>query len=95
VPIGSHRPFGRESLKRRLTVGQQLALGLLTAYKGILSPHFTGSCRFLPSCSDYARQAIVEHGVIRGSWLATRRLARCHPFGQHGFDPVPPRPRGL
>jgi uncharacterized protein len=46
-------------------------------------------CRYLPSCSTYAREAIAEHGAARGSWLAARRLARCHPFGSHGFDPVP------
>jgi putative membrane protein insertion efficiency factor len=63
----------------------------ISAYKALLSPLFTGACRFHPSCSTYAASAVREHGVVRGSWLAARRLARCHPFGGSGFDPVPPR----
>jgi putative membrane protein insertion efficiency factor len=66
-----------------------IALALLRGYKLLLSPFFAGSCRFLPSCSDYAREAVVRHGVLRGSWLAARRLSRCHPLGASGFDPVP------
>jgi putative membrane protein insertion efficiency factor len=75
----------------RPTVAQRAALGLLTAYKGLISPLFAGSCRYVPSCSTYAREAIERYGVIRGGWLAFRRLARCHPLGSHGFDPVPDR----
>jgi len=75
----------------RLTIPQRLLLALLTAYKGLISPLFAGSCRFVPSCSEYARLAIIEHGAVKGAWLAARRLARCHPAGSHGFDPVPPR----
>lgn len=75
----------------RLTAGQRLLLVAITGYKGLLSPLFAGSCRFVPSCSEYARLAVVEHGALKGSWLALRRLARCHPAGAHGFDPVPPR----
>jgi uncharacterized protein len=93
VPTGSSRQFGPELVNRQLTLAQRLALALLTVYKGIFAPQFAGSCRFMPSCSEYARVAVEQHGVIRGSWLAVRRLARCHPFGQHGFDPVPPGPR--
>lgn len=47
-------------------------------------------CRFIPSCSEYALEALEVHGTGRGSWLAARRLCRCHPWGGHGFDPVPP-----
>jgi len=53
---------------------------------GRLSP-----CRFTPSCSQYAHEALEEHGAMKGSWLAARRLSRCHPLGGFGFDPVPPR----
>lgn len=72
------------------------ALALLRAYKLLLSPFFAGSCRHLPSCSDYAAEAVVRHGVARGSWLALTRLARCQPFGTSGYDPVPTAwpPRG-
>jgi putative membrane protein insertion efficiency factor len=75
----------------RLTGVQRLLLTAITAYKGLLSPLFAGSCRYVPSCSEYARLAVIEHGALKGSWLAVRRLSRCHPAGAHGFDPVPPR----
>jgi putative membrane protein insertion efficiency factor len=75
----------------RLTPGQRVLLILLTGYKGLLSQLFTGSCRFVPSCSDYAREAVIEHGALKGSWLAARRLSRCHPGRSYGLDPVPPR----
>jgi putative membrane protein insertion efficiency factor len=48
-------------------------------------------CRFVPSCSAYADEALATHGALRGSWLAVRRVGRCHPWGRHGFDPVPQR----
>ena len=48
------------------------------------------SCRFAPTCSSYALEAVARHGAARGSWLALKRIARCHPWGGHGFDPVPP-----
>ncbi len=67
----------------------RVALLGLGAYKALLSPLFTGACRFHPSCSTYAAGALRAHGLIRGSVLAARRLARCHPFGGSGFDPVP------
>ena len=66
-----------------------LALAAIRCYKVLISPMFAGSCRYLPSCSDYAAEAIHRFGVIRGSWLATARIARCHPLGGHGLDPVP------
>jgi putative membrane protein insertion efficiency factor len=72
-----------------LSLAQRGALRLLRAYKILLSPMFAGSCRFLPSCSDYAAEAVTRFGVVRGSLLAARRLARCHPLGPHGLDPVP------
>ena len=73
------------------TVWVALALGALRLYKLVLSPLFTGSCRFWPSCADYAAEAVERHGVARGGWLAVRRLGRCHPFCDGGHDPVPPR----
>jgi putative membrane protein insertion efficiency factor len=66
-----------------------LAVALHRAYKVLISPLFAGSCRFEPSCADYMRDALIAHGTVRGAWLGLRRLARCHPFGGHGYDPVP------
>jgi len=76
-----------------LGLAQRGALGLLRLYKILLSPLFAGSCRFLPSCSDYAAEAVTRFGVLKGSLLAARRLARCHPLGSHGLDPVPDKQR--
>jgi uncharacterized protein len=75
----------------RLSPGQRLTLGLLRGYKVALSPFFAGSCRFVPSCSEYATEAVTRFGVLRGVWLAAKRLARCHPLGPYGLDPVPDR----
>jgi len=61
-------------------------------YQYVISPFTPMSCRYLPTCSDYAAQALQQHGPLRGGWLALRRLARCHPLGGHGYDPVPPCP---
>lgn len=58
-------------------------------YQGAISPLFPPVCRFTPTCSQYAVQAIMRHGVVKGSWLAIRRIARCHPWGGSGYDPVP------
>ena len=70
-----------------------LVIGLVAAYKSVLSPLFAGSCRFEPSCSDYMTQAVSTHGAIRGTWLGLRRISRCHPFGRFGADPCPPADR--
>ena len=66
-----------------------VVVALHRAYKVLISPLFTGACRFEPSCADYMRDAVLARGLVRGGWLGLRRLARCHPFGGHGFDPVP------
>lgn len=67
---------------------------LLKGYRLVVSPLYGQVCRFHPSCSAYALEAVETHGALRGSWLAVRRLARCHPWTPGGYDPVPPpRPR--
>lgn len=62
---------------------------LISFYKTIISPVLPPSCRFYPTCSDYARGSIEAHGVLRGSYLALKRLLKCHPYHDGGFDPVP------
>ncbi len=67
----------------------RLLLALLDAYRWFVSPWLGPACRFEPSCSCYAREAIERHGAASGCWLTARRLARCHPLGGSGYDPVP------
>jgi len=67
----------------------RLLAAVIRGYQRFLSPAIPPSCRFHPSCSQYALEAITRHGALKGSWLAARRLARCHPFHPGGFDPVP------
>lgn len=68
---------------------RHLAIALVRLYQLTLAPLNRGCCRFTPSCSEYAIQAFERHGFARGLTLAIRRLARCHPLGAHGVDPVP------
>ena len=58
-------------------------------YQKAISPYTPPSCRFTPTCSEYARQALLKHGPVKGLWLAIRRILRCHPWGGSGYDPVP------
>ena len=68
---------------------QKAALVVIRLYQLAISPHTRPSCRFYPSCSVYAYQAIETHGLVKGAYLAARRLLRCHPFHAGGYDPVP------
>jgi hypothetical protein len=77
------------------SIAAAVVLAALRAYKLLISPVFTGCCRYYPSCADYTREAVLVHGVARGLWLGGRRLARCHPLGGHGVDPVPAGDRVL
>ena len=67
----------------------RVLMGLIWIYQSTIGPALPPSCRYEPSCSHYAYTAIERHGALRGSWLAARRLARCHPWGGSGYDPVP------
>ncbi|MFZ5456613.1 MAG: membrane protein insertion efficiency factor YidD [Pseudomonadota bacterium] len=66
-----------------------LLLGLIAVYRYAISPLLGRNCRFMPSCSEYASEAIHRHGSVRGGWLALRRVLRCHPWNPGGYDPVP------
>jgi uncharacterized protein len=81
------RRSGRDA--RELSPAGWLLVGLLTVYRRYISPLLGPRCRFYPSCSAYALEAVQLHGALRGSWLAVRRLSRCHPFHAGGLDPVP------
>lgn len=64
-------------------------LSLIKAYRYLISPLLGQHCRYYPSCSAFTKEAICQHGAIKGSWLGVKRICRCHPFHQGGYDPVP------
>ncbi|MBP5353284.1 MAG: membrane protein insertion efficiency factor YidD [Alphaproteobacteria bacterium] len=68
-----------------------ILIALVKFYRVAISPFKPGVCRYQPTCSQYMIEAIQIHGVIKGVWLGTKRLLRCHPWGGYGYDPVPPK----
>lgn len=68
---------------------RQILIVLIKLYRYAISPYLAPSCRYTPTCSSYAIEAIERHGLFRGSWLAVRRVSRCHPWHEAGYDPVP------
>ncbi len=70
-------------------VGRMAGVGAIRWYQRWISPYLAPSCRFFPSCSEYAAEAVERYGLVHGGWLALRRLLRCHPFHPGGYDPVP------
>lgn len=70
-------------------ISRRLAIGLVRSYQLAVAPTLGPACRYAPSCSAYAIEAIERYGVLRGSWMAIRRVMRCNPLGGHGLDPVP------
>jgi putative membrane protein insertion efficiency factor len=80
--------LGRAATRRKLAIAPVVLL--IKLYKYLISPLIGPRCRFLPTCSDYALEALSRHGLVHGGWLAVRRIGRCHPWGDSGYDPVPP-----
>ena len=74
-----------------MSVAARVLLGVIRVYQRAISPLFGPRCRFHPTCSAYAAEAITVHGAARGMWLGLRRIARCHPWNKGGLDPVPER----
>jgi len=72
-----------------VNLGQRLLIGAIRVYQIALSPYFGNQCRFYPTCSEYAKEAVARHGALKGAWLAVRRIGRCHPYHPGGHDPVP------
>ncbi len=68
---------------------KHLLIALLKAYRAVISPLYSNVCKYYPSCSAYALEAVTVHGAARGTWLAARRLGSCHPWAEGGYDPVP------
>lgn len=71
----------------------QMLISFVRAYQIVLSPMMGGACRFEPSCSNYMIEALKVHGAVKGTLIGIWRILRCHPFGAHGYDPVPPKGR--
>ena len=70
---------------------KKIALALIRFYQKVISPHLPNNCRYQPTCSQYTYEAIAVHGVFKGIWMGSRRIMRCHPFHEGGYDPVPAR----
>ncbi|USP13775.1 membrane protein insertion efficiency factor YidD [Vibrio gazogenes] len=70
-----------------------LVIGLIYLYRWLISPLLGPRCRFTPTCSRYAIEALKAHGFVKGCWLSAKRLLKCHPLNEGGYDPVPPNPR--
>lgn len=68
---------------------RKLLIAAITFYRGVISPMKPPCCRFIPTCSEYALEAIQKYGALKGSWLAVKRILKCHPFHKGGYDPVP------
>lgn len=84
--------FMKKLLHTLRTVLIWIAIVPIRIYQYVISPLLPTSCRHVPSCSQYAIEALKVHGIIRGTYLAAHRILRCHPWGTHGYDPVPPKP---
>ncbi len=77
------------SMKMLLRILSLPFIAVIKLYQWVISPWLGPKCRFTPTCSQYAIEALKKHGIFKGSWLAVKRISRCHPWGGHGYDPVP------
>lgn len=78
-----------EESPRKIGVSAEALIRAMRLYQKYISPIIQPRCRFYPTCSHYAIEALAQHGMMRGGWLALTRIGRCHPWGSHGYDPVP------
>ncbi len=81
------RSKGLKSIFQKIFL--KMALGLVYFYRYVISPLTPPSCRFTPTCSEYALEALTKYGLFKGGWLSIKRILRCHPWGGRGYDPVP------
>jgi putative membrane protein insertion efficiency factor len=86
--IASSRPT-TASMPRGPQATTRALVRLVRMYQRLVSPVLPDTCRYTPSCSEYTAQALTTHGMVRGAWLSVRRIARCHPWADGGYDPVP------
>lgn len=93
-PAKTTASAGRRLLDAVLLLPRNVAIGILDIYRAVISPLYGDVCRYYPSCSRYALESIQQHGVVKGVWLGSKRLARCHPWAAGGVDDVPPCSHG-
>lgn len=86
VPCSNDAPY---QARHGVSLPAEAALWLIRGYKVVFSPWFSGACRYTPGCADYTAEAIRRFGLAQGGWIGLRRIARCHPWGGFGIDPVP------
>ena len=67
---------------------KNIAISLINLYKYLISPLLGNNCRYLPTCSEYTKESIIKYGVVKGFWLGLKRIAKCHPWGKGGYDPI-------
>ena len=67
---------------------KNIAISLINLYKYLISPLLGNNCRYIPTCSEYTKESIIKYGVVKGFWLGLKRIAKCHPWGKGGYDPI-------
>ncbi|MFL6060346.1 MAG: membrane protein insertion efficiency factor YidD [Marmoricola sp.] len=95
IVVWFEREHEAGGVRREVCIVKWLLIGLLKAYRFTISPLYGQVCRYHPTCSAYALEAVTVHGSIKGTWLAVRRIGRCHPWAPGGYDPVPAKKNSL